>query len=86
MRCVCLETDHPDSVLLGKKISELKESDIKELFVKNKYSEFETEVEEWGETRISIDDAVIDIYFDKGAIVSVNWGVDYDEEEEPIWP
>ena len=85
-KCVCLETDNPDSVLLGSKISDLKEGDIKELFEKNKYTEFETEDEEWGEKRISIDDAVVDIYFDKGAIVSVNWGVDYDEEEEPIWP
>ena len=85
-KCVCLETDNPDSVLLGHKISELKETDIKDLFVKNNYVEFETEDEEWGEKRISIDDAVVDIYFDKGAIMSVNWGVDYDEEEEPIWP
>jgi hypothetical protein len=86
MRCVCLETDNPDSVLLGKKISELKENDIVDLFKKNKYIEYEIEDEEWGERRISFDDAVVDIYFDKGEIVSVNWGVDYDEEEEPIWP
>ncbi len=85
-KCVCLETDNPDSVLLGRKISELKEGDIQDLFVENNYNEYETEDEEWGEKRISIDDAVVDIYFDKGAIVSVNWGVDFDENESPIWP
>ena len=85
-RCTCLETENIDATLLGKPLSELKEADIKELFTKNGYSDFETEDEEWGERRISINDAVVDIYFDSGKIVSVNWGVDYNDDEKPIWP
>jgi hypothetical protein len=85
-RCTCLETENIDAALLGKAVSELKEADIKELFSQKGYKDFETEDEAWGERRISINDAVIDIYFNEGEVVSVNWGVDYNDEEKPLWP
>ena len=85
-RCVCLETDNPDAVLLGKKISKIKEKEIEEMFKKENFIDFEEENENWGEKRISVNDAVLDIYFEKGDLVSVNWGVDYNEEGEVIWP
>jgi len=85
-RCTCLETENIDATLLGKSISELKETDIKDLFSQKGYKDFETEDETWGERRISINDAVVDIYFDNGEVVSVNWGVDYNDEEKPLWP
>jgi hypothetical protein len=85
-RCICLETDNENAVILGKKISELKDSQIEELFAKNGYSEIETEDEKWGEKRISIDDAVVDFYSENGEILAVNWGVDYDDDGNPLWP
>ena len=85
-RCVCMETDNEEASLFGKKISSLKEKDIQDLFKKNHFKNFESEDEAWGERRLSIDDAVIDIYFDKGELTSVNWGVDYDEDGKPLWP
>ncbi|HNW99540.1 MAG TPA: hypothetical protein PKK00_14130 [Bacteroidales bacterium] len=85
-RCICLETDNENAVVLGKKISELKESQIEKLFSSNGYNDFEAETETWGEKRIGISDAVIDFYFDGEDIVAVNWGMDYDDEGEPIWP
>ncbi len=85
-RCVCMETDNEETLLFGEKISALKEKDIQDLFKKNNFKNFETEVEAWGERRISIDDAVMDIYFDKGELTSVNWGVDYDDDGNPLWP
>ena len=85
-RCTCLETENNEATLLGKPITEIKEADVKELFSKKGYSDFETEDEAWGERRVSINDAVVDIYFDNDEIVSVNWGVDYNDDEEPVWP
>jgi hypothetical protein len=85
-RCICLETDNENAVILGKKISELKDSQIEELFAKNGYNEIETEDEKWGEKRISIDDAVVDFYSENGEILAVNWGVDYDDDGNPLWP
>ena len=85
MRCVCLETDNPEAFLLGKKIADLKEKDIIELFSKNGFSDYEEEDEDWGEKRISFNDAVADIYFENDELVSINWGVDYDEDDKPLW-
>ena len=86
MRCVLLETENENTFLFGNKIFELKEKAIKDLFLLNGYSDFLEETETWGEKRIGISDAVIDFYFDGEDIVAVNWGMDYDDEGEPIWP
>ncbi|NTW33247.1 MAG: hypothetical protein HGB12_11600 [Bacteroidetes bacterium] len=83
--CVCFETDNPDATLFGKKISEIKEKEIADLCRKNGFSDFETEDEEWGEQRISINDAVMDVYFENGDLVSINWGVDYDDDGNPLF-
>jgi len=85
-RCTCLETENNEATLLGKPITEIKEADVKELFSQKGYTDFETEDEAWGERRLSINDAVVDIYFDNDEIVSVNWGVDYNDDEKPVWP
>jgi hypothetical protein len=88
MRCVCLETDNSEAFLLGEKIADLKEKDIIDLFCKNGFNDFEKEDEDWGEKRISFNDAVADIYFENDELISINWGVDYDEDEDdkPLWP
>ena len=85
-RCICLELENTDVLLLGKKVSDLDEETVKNLFTENGFSEFETEVETWGEKRLSIDDAVVDFYFEENEIVAVNWGVDYDDDGTPLWP
>ena len=85
-RCICVETDNEEAEIFGKKIIDIKGAQIEELFSENGYNDFETEVEAWGEKRMSINDAVIDFYLEDDEIVAVNWGVDYNEEDEPIWP
>ena len=78
----CVETDNASSVLFGKQIFKLNEKDIVDLMKKNGFKELETEVETWGEKRVSFEDALIDFYFDHDKLVSVNWGVVFDENEE----
>jgi len=86
MRCILLETEHENTLLFGSKIFELNEKNIKELFEKNGYSDFQEDNETWGEKCLSIDDAVVDIYFEKKKVVAVSWGVEYDNNNKPIWP
>lgn len=69
------ETENPTSVLFDKQVFELDEPGIIALMNENGFDEFETEMEEWGEKRLSFDDAQIDFYFDEGKLVTINWGV-----------
>lgn len=70
----CVEIDNEETILFGKKIFELNEKEIIALFKINKYTEYETEVHEWGEKRLSFDDANIDFYFEKNKLTSINYG------------
>jgi hypothetical protein len=85
-RCICLELENTDAFVFGKKIADLTEDEAEKLFAKNGYNEIGTEEETWGEKRLSIDDAVTDIYFENGKLTAINWGVDYDDDENPLWP
>ncbi|NVO03629.1 MAG: hypothetical protein HXX09_13110 [Bacteroidetes bacterium] len=77
----CVETDNAGATLFGKQIFKLKEKAIIELMQKNGFNDLDTELETWGEKRVSFEDALIDFYFDHDKLVSVNWGVVFDEEE-----
>jgi len=63
------------ATLFGIKIFDLNEQEIIKLMNDNAYVEVEKEDEEWGETRLTFDDALMDFYFIEGALVAVNWGV-----------
>jgi hypothetical protein len=60
--------------LWGQKIFDLKEKQIIELFKANGITKHESEQHEWGEKRISFDEANIDFYFEKNKLVSINYG------------
>lgn len=85
-KCEAIETDNPEVLLFGNKVFDLNEKEIIELFAQFKFTDVETEVEEWGEKRVSICDAAVDMYFDKDELVSINWGVEYSDDEKIIWP
>jgi len=70
----CVEIDNPDTILWGIKIFELKEKEVIALFQQHGYSLSDTEIHEWGEKRISFDDANIDFYFQKHKLISINFG------------
>jgi hypothetical protein len=70
----CAEIDHPDTVLWGQAIFKLNEKQVIELFKKKGFSRYETEQQEWGEKRLSFDDANIDFYFEKNKLCSINYG------------
>jgi len=70
----CVEIDNDDAILFGEKIFSLKEKQIIELFKQHNYTSFETELHEWGEKRLSFDDANIDFYFEQNKLISINYG------------
>jgi hypothetical protein len=69
------ETDNRSATLFDKKVFEMDEKGIIALMKENGFAVYETEMETWGEKRLSFEDAQIDFYFDVDQLVTVNWGV-----------
>jgi hypothetical protein len=78
----CFETDNRDVTLFGKKLFEMTEEEITKLMNSEGLTQIDSEVEEWGEKRVSFDEALIDFYFQDGKLVTVNWGVFVNENGE----
>ncbi len=78
----CFETDNEATTLFGKKLFELSETEIIALMKENGLTQMDVEEEEWGEKRISFDEALIDFYFQNNKLVTVNWGVFVNEDGE----
>jgi len=70
-----IETDNIKTTLFGKKVFDLSEKEVIEMMHENGLKEIETEVESWGEKRISFEDGQIDFYFLNNQVSIVNWGV-----------
>ena len=79
---ICIETNHPDATLFGKKIFGMKETELMDLMAKNDCGEADIEEEAWGEKRISYDELMLDFYFENGQLNTVNWSIIDDEDEE----
>ncbi|MBK9359527.1 MAG: hypothetical protein IPN08_19500 [Bacteroidales bacterium] len=78
----CFETDNEETTLFGKKVFSMNEQEITELMKAEGLTQIDTEVEEWGEKRVSFDEGLIDFYFQDGKLVTVNWGVFVNEDGE----
>lgn len=75
-RFCCVEADSSvDLKIWGKNIFEMNEPELKKLLKEQGYKDIDEENHEWGEKRVSFDDAMVDFYFEKGILVSVNFGV-----------
>lgn len=70
------EIEHPDALIFGKRIFDLSEKEAIELFKANGFNELDIEDHEWGERRISFDDAMIDLYYEKGKLNCINLSTD----------
>lgn len=87
----CFETDNAEAILFGKKVFEMNEQEVVQLMKENGLTQIDKEEEEWGETRVSFDEGLIDFYFQDNELITVNWGVfvnedgeieEFDDEEE----
>jgi len=68
-----LQIDNENTTLFGKKIIAKNEKEIIMLMTANGYEEYETEEEEWGETRLSYEKPAIDFFFEDDKLVCVCW-------------
>lgn len=85
-RVTSLEVDNCDTELWGKKIFHMKEAEIIALFKEHSFTELDTEDCDWGERRVSFDDAFVDLYFEDNELSSINFGVVMDDMEIVLWP
>lgn len=69
------DIDNKKASLFGKEIFGMQENDIIALMNEKGYREIEKEEEEWGEVRLTFDDALVDFYFEEEKLVAVSWGV-----------
>ena len=73
-RFCCAEIDKSVELkLFNKTIFSLSPDQLKKLLVENGFKELEEEMHEWGEKRITFDDAMADFYFVNETLVSVNY-------------
>jgi hypothetical protein len=79
---VCVEAFNPDTLLFGEKVFGMTERSIIDMMQKNGYKEVDTEDENWGERRVSFDDAMIDFYFENGKLNTVNWSIITEDDED----
>ena len=80
----CAEIDNPDAQLWGERIFDMNEEQITDLFKRKGFTEIDREVHEWGERRLSFDDALVDLYFENNKLVSVNYGILSDDGDNKI--
>jgi hypothetical protein len=86
LKLTCIEIDSPEAKLWGEAVFHFNEEQVTELFKENGYDVTETEEHEWGERRVSFDEALMDLYFENGQLVSINFGLFPDEESYYYFP
>lgn len=69
----CVEIDEGDALLWGLPVFKMTEKKIIKLFKAKNFTEIDAEEHEWGEKRISFDDAIVDLYFEKEKLKSINY-------------
>jgi hypothetical protein len=75
MKFGSVEVDNEETLLFGKKLFSLNEQQLIDLMKEHNYTLTDTEKQDWGEKRLSFDEAGLDCYFENGKMSSVNFGV-----------
>jgi hypothetical protein len=68
----CVELDDARTILWNQEVFKLGERQIIKLFKDHGFVALDTEEHEWGEKRVSFDDAMVDLYFEGEVLTSVN--------------
>ena len=72
-----MEMDGTNLTLAGKNLFGKTIEEIKAVAIEPQMGEEDMENEEWGETRLSYEDKMLDFYFDEeGKMVSISWGME----------
>src|SRR5688572_15165862 len=74
-RLSCIETANPNVTLWGKRIFEMSQSEIMDMFKEKGLTDYETEKLDTGEVRLSYEKEMIDLYFEDDKLLAINFGV-----------
>lgn len=68
------DTSNAESIIFGRKVFELSSKEIIALFKEMGFDEYVTATEDWGEMRLTFDNAMADFYFSERKLSSIIWG------------
>ncbi|OKL40816.1 hypothetical protein [Pontibacter flavimaris] len=85
-RLSCIETANRDVQIFGERVFEMSRQQVLQLFTDHEVTNPEEEEAETGETRISFEKEMIDLYFDEDQLIAVNFGVFINDDLEVVWP
>jgi hypothetical protein len=85
-RLSCIQTENPEVLLFGQKVFDLTADEVKSLVQREGLTDFETEKLESGETRLSYEKEMIDLYLEDGRLLAINFGVFINDDLEVQWP
>lgn len=81
-----VEVDNPQTLLFGKPVFSLKETELTELLKANGFKLSDTERHEWGEKRLSFDEAGLDCYFENGKLTTLSFSASDTPETFQYFP
>ena len=70
-----VEVDNEETTLFNQLIFDLKEQELIALMKEHNFELSDSERQEWGEKRVSFDEAGLDCYYENGKLSSINFGV-----------
>jgi hypothetical protein len=85
-RLSCIQTENPEVILFGTKVFDLSTQELKQLLKKNNLTDYETEKLETGETRLTFEKEMIDLYLEDDQLLAINFGVFINDDLEVQWP
>ncbi|MCC9165369.1 hypothetical protein [Pontibacter harenae] len=85
-RLSCIETANREVQIWGERVFEMSKEQVQKLFEDNNITDVEEEEMETGETRISYEREMVDLYFDEDQLIAINFGVFIDDNLEVLWP
>lgn len=85
-RLSCIETANREVQIWGDRVFEMSKAQILQLFADNDITGPEEEETETGETRVSFEREMIDMYFDDDQLIAINFGVFINDNLEVLWP
>lgn len=68
------DSSNNEAAVFGKSVFELNTKELIELFKEMGFDKYETATEDWGEMRLTFENAMVDFYFSNRKLSSVIWG------------
>ncbi|MCD6065874.1 MAG: hypothetical protein K0S33_700 [Bacteroidetes bacterium] len=81
-----IEIDAENTVLFGKQVFKMNEKELIELFKQHSFVLSESEKHDWGEKRLSFDEAGVDLYFANNKLSSINYGINTESDGFHYFP